>query len=117
MMYYINCRRSRASKNGEYQRNWKLKNKYGITEDQFQEALKKQDGKCLICKVVMNIDDPKQPGDRATVDHCHRTRRFRGIICSACNRGLGQFKDNAELLIQAAEYIKTHDRNEFPATA
>lgn len=34
------------------------------------------------------------------------TGKYRGALCNLCNTGLGHFKDNPELLILAAEYLK-----------
>jgi len=61
--------------------------------------LKKQNNKCKICntkfsKVTSNID------------HCHTTNKVRGILCTACNMGLGLFKDNTENLTNAITYLK-----------
>ena len=40
------------------------------------------------------------------LDHCHTTDKFRGYLCSNCNKGLGCFKDNTEVLERAVEYLK-----------
>lgn len=40
------------------------------------------------------------------MDHNHKTEKFRGMLCSHCNRGLGNFKDNIEILEQAILYLK-----------
>lgn len=42
---------------------------------------------------------------RLHVDHCHKTNRFRGFLCSDCNTGLGQFKDDCRLLENAIKYL------------
>lgn len=42
---------------------------------------------------------------RLHVDHCHKTMKFRGLLCSSCNTALGQFKDNVELLRKAIKYL------------
>ena len=40
------------------------------------------------------------------LDHDHTTGKFRGWICLRCNFALGMVKDNAEMLIALAEYLK-----------
>ena len=69
--------------------------KYKLTDGQFQELLKKQNGKCPICG-----------GEPTRVDHDHATGHVRGILCHDCNSGLGFFKDNTGCLSAAIEYLK-----------
>ena len=38
-------------------------------------------------------------------DHNHITGAFRGWLCHSCNRALGNFKDNIELLTSAVNYL------------
>jgi hypothetical protein len=38
-------------------------------------------------------------------DHCHRTKQFRGWLCGECNRGIGMFKDDINLLARAIVYL------------
>lgn len=81
--------------------NYNLKKNYGISLEDFTEMMKKQDGKCAICGI--NGDDlPK----RLAVDHCHKTGKIRGLLCSSCNQGLGKFKDQPELLKNGAKYVQ-----------
>jgi hypothetical protein len=39
-------------------------------------------------------------------DHDHDSGEARGWLCGSCNRGLGLFKDNPELLRAAALYVE-----------
>lgn len=81
-------------------RNTYLKRKYGITEEQYNELLLEQAGKCAICL--------KKPRTRAlAVDHDHKTNEIRGLLCSRCNHGLlGNAHDSIEMLKRALDYLE-----------
>ena len=76
-----------------------LKNKYGITKVDFEKKHKKQHGVCAICGDNNN-------GLTLCVDHCHKTNRVRGLLCSKCNWGIGSFNDDVKKLKNAIKYIK-----------
>ena len=73
--------------------------KYGITYEQMEEMFVSQNGKCGICE--------KEFVDRRTmhIDHNHSTNKVRKLLCENCNRGLGGFKDNVEILKKAIDYL------------
>ena len=75
--------------------------KYGLTKQDFEDLLVKQDYSCKICKVK---EDTLDRG--LFVDHCHTTGRVRGLLCRSCNTLLGMAKDNEETLKAAIEYLK-----------
>ena len=75
-----------------------LRNLYGVSLEQYEKLLEKQNHVCAICK--------KPSKKRLSVDHCHETLQIRGLLCHNCNTGLGHFKDNIERLQTAIEYLK-----------
>lgn len=91
----------------------KRKSKYGITEEQFNSLLEAQGGKCAICQNVLNHrdsgDDYRGREYCLHVDHNHETGIVRGLLCGRCNRGLGFFGDDVELLSAAWVYLLAHD--------
>lgn len=89
----------------EYKK-YHLLNTYGITLEQYLGMFNDQGGSCLICSVHRNT----LPKD-LHVDHCHETGQVRGLLCSSCNQGLGNFKDSIKSLENAISYLKGHKPN------
>ena len=94
-------------KRAEYDRRWRTKNpegvkkrdlkrRYGISKDDLDVLVAAQAGKCKICQVETALQ----------VDHSHETKEIRGLLCQKCNKGLGLFKDNPEILRIAAMYLE-----------
>ncbi len=73
---------------------------YGIVAGEFETLLAGQDGGCAICRTT------EWPGKGPHVDHAHETGRVRGILCGACNNGLGNFADDPARLRAAADYLE-----------
>lgn len=73
-----------------------LRRKYGLSLEDFDNLLARQNNSCAICS-----------SKEATwcVDHCHTTGEVRGILCSSCNKGLGMFKDDQTNLENAINYL------------
>lgn len=81
-------------------RDGRLRSTYGIDLATYNRMLAEQDGRCAICG-----------GDaQLYVDHCHRTGVVRGLLCAACNFGLGKFRDDPDALRRAAAYIEASQR-------
>lgn len=74
-----------------------LMNRYGIDSAQYQEMFKAQEGKCAICLKVTT--------GTMHVDHCHRTKKVRGLLCGSCNMALGLFDDSQQSLQKAIDYL------------
>ena len=75
-----------------------LKHKYGITLDEYDEFSAYQNHVCAICSHICNTGQP------LSVDHCHETKRVRGLLCRKCNVAIGTLK-TIELLQRAINYI------------
>jgi hypothetical protein len=93
-------------------RNTWLKRVYGITIEDEEELLRKQDSGCGIC----GTKEPKGASGRGSgpggfttgrfcIDHDHETGKVRGILCSSCNFAIGYLKDNSALCLRAAKYL------------
>jgi hypothetical protein len=62
------------------------------------------------CEICGGIQHRVRFGIRQSLaqDHCHKTGRLRGLLCSRCNMGLGSFQDDPALLVTAVEYLKKY---------
>jgi len=45
---------------------------------------------------------------RIVCNDCKKSKEYIGILCHNCNVGLGRFKDDSELLVKAAEYVRCY---------
>lgn len=77
-------------------RNYHLMARYGITAAEYDAMVIAQDGLCKLCR-----ERPPQH-----VDHDHVTGEVRGLLCSCCNQGLGNFRDSVATLRVAADYLE-----------
>lgn len=78
-------------------KKYNLKYRYGITIENYNDIVKKQDNRCAICAIDV---------EKLFVDHCHETLVCRGLLCRSCNLLLGYAYDNIETLKQAIKYLK-----------
>jgi formate dehydrogenase maturation protein FdhE len=79
--------------------NHRLKFLYGITLDQYEQMFADQHGLCLICRL------PEPSGTRLAVDHCHSTKKVRGLLCKKCNSAL-YILEREELRKAAEKYLE-----------
>jgi hypothetical protein len=96
-------------KHRQYQRAWNRANperkaahdrkqKYGITQEDFELMKQEQGGLCAICREAAAV----------FVDHNHTTGKNRGLLCQHCNFMIGQAKESTKRLAQAIEYLNGH---------
>lgn len=87
-------------------RGYQLKYLFGITMDDYETILDGQMGVCAICGGMETRKDNKGNICRLAVDHDHDNGSVRGILCNACNTGLGRFRDDPDLLRKATNYLE-----------
>ena len=80
------------------QKNYLRSVRYGLTPEDYKKMYEEQNGKCAI---------PSCSGAAEFVDHDHETIKVRRLLCHLCNSGLGFFRDNPNLLLEAAEYLRS----------
>ena len=85
-------------KNKNYNRRDRAKRVFNLSLEQY-DALMDRDT-CGLCGVIF------LKGQKKNLDHCHKTRSIRGVLCHSCNIGLGHFKDRPDLLRAAAKYLE-----------
>lgn len=87
--------------------DYKLNHRYGISPEEYDNLYKIQNGKCAICNNSETaIHNLTKKTITLAVDHCHKTKKIRGLLCQDCNRGLGKFHDDISKLEKAIEYLK-----------
>jgi len=84
-------------KNHGGSRAFHLNRRYRVDGVQVAWMILQQGGVCALCA----------SGQPEHVDHDHRTKRVRGILCFNCNRGLGKFGDDVELMSRAVDYLES----------
>ena len=97
----IELKRSREPVNVKRSRIKFIYRTYGLTMEEFNSMFNKQNGKCAICGVDIVLFGMKS----LNIDHDHVTGKVRGLLCRSCNRGIGQFKENYEIIKNAYEYL------------
>lgn len=97
----FNARQTKYRKNGgiRHSRNKSFKYKYGITLQQYEEMLIKQNNECAICE--RQFDEKIRPD----VDHHHESKKVRGILCHACNLALGYLKEDEKVIQNMLDYL------------
>jgi Recombination endonuclease VII len=82
-----------------------LRREYRLTDEEYGALHVEQDGRCAICREPETKLHHTGSLCRLVVDHDHETGEVRGLLCSACNVGLGSFKDSPSRLSGAIAYL------------
>lgn len=99
---YNNYAAAWRAKNPDKQHASEIKRRYGLTKEQYNQRLIDQNQKCAIC---CKSHKPNSKRGRLYVDHCKKTGAIRGLLCGACNSGLGYFEHKTVYLQAANAYL------------
>lgn len=85
----------------ESRKDVRLKYRFGISLEIFNQMLLEQGSICKICEYDITEET-------ARVDHCHKSGKVRALLCHHCNTGIEHFKEDPEILLRAINYLGTH---------
>jgi hypothetical protein len=86
-----------ARLNYKKNRERRLARLHKITVDQLLMLRKRAKGRCEICG--------RRSRKRLHVDHCHKTKKVRGLLCNNCNIGIGMLNDCPKRIRSALRYL------------
>lgn len=96
---YKELTRNRYKETPEANRGYRLKYEYGISIEDYNTLLQKQEFLCAVCKLE------KKP---LIVEHCHKTGKIRGLACHKCNIAIG-FLEQKGMVKNITNYLqKSH---------
>ena len=73
--------------------------KYRVTNEEYELMYNIRNGHCDICDNMFEV---------LCIDHCHNTKKVRGLLCKRCNSSLGYLDDRLDLAENAASYLKNY---------
>lgn len=69
--------------------------KHGITVPEYIALLAKQQNRCAICQRAVALD----------IDHDHKSKVVRGLLCRSCNSGVSHLDRGRDWLTAAFKYL------------
>lgn len=99
------CRRNydNSRYRGAQIRSWRTR--YNLSAEEYDRLCAAQQGRCAICRrpetklfrgKVLNL----------SVDDDHKTGRVRGLLCYACNAGIGLLREDEGIFRAALAYLR-----------
>jgi len=76
-----------------------------ITHEEYKTLLSRQKKLCAICK---NGETAKHKSGSIcilSIDHNHKTKKVRGLLCKKCNTAIGMLNDDPKLVLKAFHYL------------
>ena len=96
-------------KNPRQVRDRKFRKEFGISLDDYEELLVKQNGVCAICfQPETAVHAKAKRVQNLAVDHNHENGKVRGLLCSTCNTALGLLKEDPQRLLSMLSCLSRH---------
>jgi hypothetical protein len=91
-------------------RRSEFKTRYGITLDDKERMFNLQGRKCAACGSVDVGFKPKKHKflNPWHMDHNHKTKQVRGVLCYRCNFTIGNAQESVIRLRGCADYLEKH---------
>jgi hypothetical protein len=93
--------RQKYHANRKHYRDLARRSMYGVPLGTFDFFMELQGGRCAICGSKTSTST----GRALALDHDHEKNTFRGLLCTPCNQGIGQFRHSLDLLRNAIDYL------------
>jgi len=118
-LYHVAWEKANSNKRRAREQAWKksnpdkirdrtLRRRFGITLEQYNQILISQNDVCKICsKPETAFDSINNKVRSLAVDHCHKTNKVRGLLCSNCNTAIGLLQDDPQLTQSATDYLRS----------
>lgn len=115
MSKYTKTPEYRAADNGRYcveRRKKALSNfrarAYGVEKQGIDLIRWAQKGRCAVCGVVFEPHESGKRHGKECLDHCHDTKRVRGLLCRMCNTFEGFLRNKGLTPKQYAEQLQQY---------
>ena len=83
-------------RNKYYKKHSSIQRQLGLTDKQIEQLI--APGECAnpACR---------SKDRRLCIDHCHDTKKPRGLLCHQCNTALGLLGDNVQVILGLSQYL------------
>lgn len=98
-------KRANPSRVSAVKRRSHLRNRYGLSEQDYADMFRSQRGRCAVCRQPEN-----HPKRKLAVDHDHKTGKVRGLLCMTCNTLLG-FLEKEGRMARLLKYLQKRVRD------
>ena len=102
---------------GYCQPHYGIMQRFNISPEVWEQMYAEQGGRCAICDVAVTRREVQTDHDHACCEQSATScgACVRGLLCFACNSGLGRFKDSRALLAAASMYLLRHENGDTDA--